>query len=267
MPLSIANRPDEAQARAVIGAALEAGVNLIDSADCYCLNDGDYGHSERLISAVLRERGGEVLVSTKGGVVRPGGEWWADGRPEHLREACERSLRNLGVETIDLYYLHAPDPAVVFEDSVGELTRLREAGKIRHIGLSNVNAVHLERALAITPVAAVQNRCNLLDREDLRNQLVGFCARHGVGYVAYAPVGGHNGHQRLCECETLKAVADRHGCGVHGIALAWLLSRGEHLVAIPGASRPESIRASVAAATIELSGDDLAQLASIPEWV
>ncbi len=268
MPLSLADRPEEGRAREVIAAALAEGIDFIDTADCYCRDDGDYGHNERLIASVLREqsRTGDVAVATKGGVTRPGGDWLPDGRPQHLRAACEASLRNLGVEAIELYYLHAPDPRVPFEDSVGELARLREEGKIRRLGLSNVDAGQLEAALAIAPVAAVQNRCNILEKGDLNNGLVALCAREGIAYVAYSPAGGHNGHVRLGQVEALNDAADRHGVGNHSIALAWLLAQDDTIIPIAGASRPESVRASAAAARLRLDEDELEQLGAIPDW-
>ena len=146
MPLSIQGRPDEARALRVIHAAIDAGMTWIDTADVYCHDDGDIGHNERLIARALSELGsaaGEVLVATKGGLERPGGDWTVNGRPEHLRQACERSLRALGTESIALYQVHAPDPQVSWADTVGEAARLREEGKVLHVGISNVTAEEL----------------------------------------------------------------------------------------------------------------------------
>lgn len=262
MPLSLADRPSEDRARAVLAAALEAGVELIDTADAYCIDDGDTGHNERLIAAFLREHAAtdRIVVATKGGLTRPGGDWASDARPEHLRAACEASLKRLGVAAIRLYQLHAPDPDVPFEDSVGELARLREAGKIEHVGLSNVDADEVRRALDIVPVVSVQNRCNILDRSDLASGFVDFCAAQGITYIAYAPVGGHNGHARLSDIGDLAEVARRHGASIYRTALAWLLAQGEHIVPIPGASRVESIRDSTAAPGLALDAEDLARL-------
>jgi len=261
MPLSLRDRPAAAQAREVLHAALDAGVELIDTADSYCIDDTDTGHNETLIAGVLRERGRtDVVVATKGGIIRPHGEWVTDARPQHLRAACEASLRRLGVDRIRLYQLHAPDRRVPFEESVGELARLRDEGKIEHVGLSNVSEEHVRRARAVVPVVSVQNRCNVLDNGDVASGFVDFCAREGLSYIAYAPVGGHNGHRRLPEVPALAAVAERVGSTAHGVALAWLLSKGSHILPIPGASRPESIRASAAAARLELGAEDLARL-------
>jgi len=175
MHLSIDGRPSEAQGIRVLHAALDAGVTLIDTADVYCLNQHDIGHNERLIAAALASwpgaRGG-VTVATKGGVVRPGGRWESDARPAQLRAACDRSLLALGIERIDVYQLHAPDPRVPFAESVGELARLREQGKVRWVGLSNVSVAQIREAQAIAPVTSVQNRLNPFFREALYGGVV-----------------------------------------------------------------------------------------------
>ena len=161
MPLSIDGRPTEAEAIRVIHASLDAGVTFIDTADVYCLDHTDIGHNERLIAKALRERSGsgEIIVATKGGLERPGGEWTTNGRPEHLRRACEASLRALGLDAITLYQLHAPCDESL-EESVGELSRLQEEGKIQHIGLSNVDVDQITQAQSIAPIVSIQNRRN-----------------------------------------------------------------------------------------------------------
>jgi aryl-alcohol dehydrogenase-like predicted oxidoreductase len=196
MPLSIQNRPDERTALAVITAFLGDGGNFIDTAISYCLDDNDFGHNERLISRALRALPRtDVIVATKGGLTRPNGRWEVDCSPTWLRRCCEQSARDLG-EPIALYYLHAVDPAVPLADSVGELVRLRDEGKIAAIGLSNVDARQLDEALRLTPVAAVQNRCSVLDRRDFDSGLVDRCRDLGIAYVPYSPVGGHWRHTR-----------------------------------------------------------------------
>src|SRR5215207_3185502 len=158
MPLSIQNRPDERTALAVIEAFLAGGGDFIDTASSYCLDDSDFGHNERLIAQALRRaKRSDVVVATKGGLTRPGGRWEVDGSPAWLRHCCDQSVQNLGAP-IPLYYLHAVDPAVPLVDSVGELARLRDEGKIASVGLSNVDSRQLDEALRVTPIAAVQNR-------------------------------------------------------------------------------------------------------------
>ena len=260
MPLSIQGRPDERTALAVIEAFVAGGGDFIDTAISYCLDDTDFGHNERLIAKALKAvKRTDVVVATKGGLTRPGGRWEVDASPRWLRECCEASVRNLG-GPIRLYYLHAVDRAVPLADSVGELVRLKDEGKIVHIGLSNVSAHELDEALKLTPVAAVQNRCNLFDRRDFDNGLVEHCRKRGVAYVPYSPVGGHWGHRGVGQDSTLKHVAAKHGASPYQIALAWLLARGEHIVPIPGASKIASATSSLAATRVALAADDLAAL-------
>ena len=202
MHLSLEERPPEAQGIDVIRAALDAGVRLIDTADVYCRSDDDIGHNERLVAEALRGWRGErssVLVATKGGLTRPGGRWERDGRPEHLRAACERSLLALGVDRIALYQLHAPDPAVPFEESVGALAELRREGKIQWVGLSNVSVAEIRAAQAIVPIASVQNRLNPFFREALADGVVRYCAEQGIGFLAYSPTGGGRLTRKLPE--------------------------------------------------------------------
>lgn len=267
MPLSIHGRPGAEQADAVVRSAVDAGVTFIDTANVYCLNDADIGHNERLLARSLKAvaRRTDIVVATKGGLTRPRGSWQSDARPDSLRQACERSLRDLGVDCITLYQLHAPDSKVPFEDSVGALAHLREEGKIRHVGLSNVGRNEIERAAALVPVTSVQNRCNVIDQGDVRSGLVEFCAERGITYIPYSPVGGHHGHARLAKQPKLARIAERHHASVYALALAWLLAQGPHVLPIPGASRVESIRDSVRAPGIVLSADDLTELGRLPE--
>ena len=170
MPLSLEGRPEEPQAVRVIHAALDAGMTWIDTADVYCHDDEDIGHNERLIATALSQLGAaaeKVLVATKGGLERPGGDWTVNAHPKHLRMACERSLKALGTEVISLYQVHAPDPEVAWTDSVGEASRLQEEGKVLHVGISNVDAAQLAEAQGVCAIASVQNRCNPFDHRDL----------------------------------------------------------------------------------------------------
>jgi aryl-alcohol dehydrogenase-like predicted oxidoreductase len=263
MPLSLARRPDEASAIRVIHAALDAGITLIDTADVYCLDDADIGHNEQLIARALREWGGrreEIVVATKGGCERPGGGWTVNGRPEHLRAACEHSLAALGVDTIDLCQLHAPDPAVPFEESVAALDALKREGKIRHIGLSNVGVAEIEAARHLVEVVTVQNRCNPFERNSYREGVVDYCERNGIAFLPHSPVGGHLGHPRTSKDPTLVRIAQRRGATPYQVALAWLLSTSPVVIPIPGATRVESVRSSAAAADLTLDDHDLAQL-------
>ena len=267
MPLSIQQRPERKQAKAVIGAALDAGVDFIDTADAYCLDDGDIGHNEQLIAEVLREKSARgVMVATKGGCIRPAGRWDVDGRPERLRAACEKSLAALQVEAIDLYQLHAPDPKVAFVDSVGALARLREEGRIKHVGLSNVSESELDCAQEIVPVTSVQNRCNPFFKRDLNNGLIAHCGRQGVSYIAYSPLGGSRRYLSLPRMPLLQEVAQQLSTSVFCVTLSWLLHLGEHVIPIPGASRRGSILDSVQASTLSLTPQVIEQVNQLPDF-
>lgn len=262
MPLSLAGRPLESESIRVIHAALEAGVTLIDTADVYCIDDHDIGHNEKLIAAALAQwpRRREVVVATKGGLVRPGGAWLTRGNPRHLRSACEASLRALGVDAITLYQLHAPDDDVPLEESVGALADLRREGKIIHIGLSNVGVAEIRRAQAIAPIVSVQNRCSVFDRQDFRAGVIDHCAAEGLAYLAYSPVGGSRGKGRIAQDPVLQAVASALGVSPYRVALAWLLAASPAILPIPGASRSESALDSAAAVQLRLDDAALARL-------
>jgi aryl-alcohol dehydrogenase-like predicted oxidoreductase len=261
MHLSLQERPPQAESLRVIRAALDGGVRLIDTADVYCLDDSDIGHNERLVADALRGWNGprgDVLVATKGGLTRPGGSWERDGRPEHLRAACERSLRALGVERIALYQLHAPDPAVPFEESVGALADLRREGKIQWVGLSNVSVPQIRAAERIVPIASVQNRLNPFFREALADGVVRYCEQGGIGFLAYSPTGGGRLNRKLPQHPALRTMAERLGVSAHALVLAWVLSRSSAVIVIPSARRVEHALDSVGAGVLELSAEDLA---------
>lgn len=260
MPLSIKGRPGEEQGIAVIQAALDAGVTLIDTADAYCLDQRDAGANERLVAKALDTWSGDrhsIIVATKGGFTRPGGAWERDGRPEQLRQACERSLRALGVERIDFYQFHAPDPRVPFADSVGTLARLQEEGKVRWIGLSNASVAEIQQAQQLVEVVTVQNRLNPFFREALETGVVKYCADNGIGFLAYSPVGGGRLNRKLPDHDVTARIARRHGASAHAVVLAWVLSRSDNVIVIPGARTVEHARDSAGAAELVLAEEDL----------
>ena len=263
MHLSIAGRPDEATALRVIHAALDAGATILDTADVYCLDDSDLGHNERLLAKALRTWGGRrdgVVVATKGGMTRPGGRWERNGRPEHLRRACERSLKALGTERIDLYQLHAPDPEVALTESVGALVELQRAGKIRWIGVSNVTVPDIEAAARLTPLVAVQNRLNPFFREALSGGVVAECARRGLGFLAYSPVGGGRLNKKLPDHPVLQSIARHHDISSHAVVLAWVLAQGDTVIAIPSARSTAHAADSLTATDVQLSAAELAAI-------
>lgn len=263
MHLSIQERPPEEQGVRVIHAALDAGVTLIDTADVYCLDDREIGHNERLIARALRSYGGkrqQVIVATKGGMARPGGRWVTAGRPEQLRAACERSLKALGVEQIDLYQLHTPDQAVPLAESVGALAELRQEGKIRRVGLSNVSVAEIREAEAIVPVTSVQNRLNPFFREALAEGVVEYCTRQGIGFLAYSPIGGGRLNRKLPVHPILRPMATRLGVSPHVLVLAWVLARSPAVIVIPSARTVEHAVDSTTAADLRLSEADLSAI-------
>jgi len=263
MPMSLAGRPAKSEAIKVIHASLRAGVTLIDTADVYCLDHSEIGHNERLIAEALAQWSGDApLVATKGGLTRPGGAWVTDAHPRRIKLACDASLKALKVPAIALYQLHSVDDVVPLEDSVGALAELRRAGKILHIGLSNVSAQQIRRAQQVAPIVSVQNRCSVFDRRDFSNGVIALCEAERLAYLAYSPVGGSRGKGRVEGDPALKAVAARRGVSTFQVALAWLLARSPVIIPIPGASKITSAIDSAAAGSLALTGEDLAQLAA-----
>jgi aryl-alcohol dehydrogenase-like predicted oxidoreductase len=262
MPLSLAGRPDEAQAVRTIHAALDAGVTLIDTADAYCRDQSDFGHGERLVAKALAAWPGDrdrVLVATKGGHTRPGGAWELDGRPEYLRQACEASLERLGVEAIGLYQFHRPDPKVPFTESAAALAELQAAGKIRLVGLSNVSVDQIRQARELVQVASVQNEFSPRFRRS-EGELT-WCAANRIAFLPWSPLGGiGRGRDLGGRHRAFAEVAEAHGVSPQQVALAWELAKAPVVIPIPGSSRPETILDSAAAASLRLSADELARL-------
>lgn len=263
MPLSVEGRPDEAQAVRVVHAALDAGVTLLDTADAYCLGHDDVGHNERLLARAVATWSGDrdaVVIATKGGHTRPpDGSWALDGSREHLRAACEASLRALGVEAIGLYQFHRPDPQVPWAESVGALEELRAEGKVRLVGVSNADPGQIREAAAITPLAAVQNE--LSPRFRSSEPEVDLCAELGVAFLPWSPLGGMGSAADLGTTHAAFAeVARERGVSPQRVCLAWLLAKSPVVVPIPGARRVESVLDSAAAADLVLTADELARL-------
>ncbi|GGS31984.1 MULTISPECIES: aldo/keto reductase [Actinokineospora] len=257
MPMSIAGRPDRDRAIATIRAAVDAGVTLIDTADAYSLDETDFGHNEELIAEATR--GADVLIATKGGHTRtPGGGWGLDGRPEYLRRACDASLRRLGVERIDLYQFHRPDPAVPVAESVGALAELLDEGKIRMAGVSNFDPDEIRMAHKILGgrLAAVQNQYSPTFQSSAPE--LELCDELGVAFLPWSPLGGISSAGALGGA--FAAVGAELGVSPQRVCLAWMLAKSPVVIPIPGASRPESITDSAAAATVELTPAHIATL-------
>ena len=243
---------DREEARRLLRRVVELGVNLIDTADSY-----GPGVSEELIAEALHPYPDGLVIATKGGLRRTGpGEWPRDASPERLRECCESSLRRLRLERIDVYQLHAPDPRVPLEDSLGALRELQAAGKIRHIGVSNVSAGELERARAIVDVATVQNRYNLADRS--ADDVLEVCERDGIGFIPWFPLATG---ELARPGGPLDQLAPVHDASPGQLALAWLLSRSPVMLPIPGTGSIEHLEENMAAAEIALAADELDRLA------
>jgi aryl-alcohol dehydrogenase-like predicted oxidoreductase len=266
MPMSLEGHPPEEQGVRTIHAAIDAGVNLVDTADAYSVGDRDVGRNERLIARALRGRRDDVHVATKGGHTRvPGGGWELDGRPSYLKAACEASLRALETDRIDLYQYHRPDPEVPYAESVGALKELQDEGKIRWVGISNASAEQIEEAMGIVELAAVQNQLSLEYTTPLDNGEVALCERHGIAFLPWSPLGGiSSAGEAAAGHDPVRAAADAHGVSPQQVALAWLLSLSPGIIPIPGASRPETILDSLRAVELELTQDELRALPRAP---
>ena len=246
---------DAVEARRVLRRAIELGVDFIDTADAYGPEV-----SERLIAEALHPYPRGLVIATKGGLVRPGpGEWVPDGRPEHLREACDSSLRRLKVERIDLYQFHRIDPKVPLEESLGELGRLQTQGKIRHLGVSNFTAEELARAKRVVKVVSVQNRYNVTDRSSA--EVLAVCEREHLAFIPWAPIArGSMDALEAAMNKQLEGLAQKHGVSVFQAALAWLLAKSPAMLPIPGTSSVTHLEEDLAAARIRLSASELASL-------
>jgi aryl-alcohol dehydrogenase-like predicted oxidoreductase len=242
--------PDRGAAKRLLVRAVELGVNFLDTADSYGPEV-----SERIIAEALFPYPAGLVIGTKGGLLRPSrGGWPSDARPEHLRSALDGSLKRLRLERIDLYQLHAPDPKVPFADSVGTLAELQRAGKIRHIGVSNVSVRELEQARRIAPIVSVQNEYNLENRSS--ENVLAACEKAGTAFIPWFPLGAGS----LPRSGKLRRVATRLGATPAQVGLAWLLARSQVMLPIPGTSSIAHLEENTAAAALKLNAGDLAEL-------
>ncbi|MFF8833201.1 aldo/keto reductase [Streptomyces sp. NPDC015131] len=266
MPLSVQGRPDERQAVATLHAALDAGITLIDTADAYHLDAGDPGHNEKLIARALATYGGDtsgVLVATKGGHTRPDGAWALDGRPEYLRRAADASLRRLGVDAIGLYQYHRPDPAVPYEETLGALGELYDAGKVRAVGVSNADPeqIRLAHDMLGERLVAVQNQFSPSYRGSLPE--LELCERLGLAFLPWSPLGGIGGAGELgSRHRAFHEVAGELGVSPQRVCLAWMLALSLCVVPIPGSRRAENVRDCALAAGLALSEAQVARLSA-----
>lgn len=265
MQLSIEGRPDTDRAFATVRAALDAGVTLIDTADAYHIHADEVGHNESLVAAALAAYGGNtsgVLVATKGGHLRPGdGRWTKNGSPDYLKQACEASLKRLGVDAIGLYQFHRPDPTVPYEESVGALKDLLDAGKIRTAGVSNANPEQIRAARDILGdgLVAVQNEFSPRFRSS--EPELDLCDQLGLAFLPWSPFGGAGqAAEAGSRFQAFGDVAGELGVSPHRVILAWMLAKSPRVLPIPGSSRPETILDCVAATQLDLTADQLTRL-------
>jgi pyridoxine 4-dehydrogenase len=245
---------DRAAAIAVLKAALDLGITIVDTADSYGPEV-----SENLIADALYPYPQDLIIATKAGLVRPGpGKWEPDGRPEHLRAAVAGSLRRLRLERIDVLQLHRPDPKVPFEEQIGTLTELQREGKIRHIGLSNVTVAQIEAARGMAPIVSVQNLYNLTDRGS--EDVLEYCTREKIGFIPWFPLATGD----LAQADgPLARIAERLAALPGQVAIAWLLKRSPVMLPIPGTSRAKHLEENVAAAQLKLAPEDMLELDSV----
>jgi aryl-alcohol dehydrogenase-like predicted oxidoreductase len=265
MPLSTKeDRPSPAEAEAVVHAALDAGVTLIDTADAYSRDESEFGHNEELVARALASYGGDtssVLVATKGGHTRRGRDWELDGSPDYLRRACKESLRRLGGEAIGLYQFHRPDPATPWEESMGALRSLADEGLVRMVGISNADIAQIDAARQIVGAAlvSVQNQFSPGYRSSTGE--LEHCAAHGLAWLPWGPFGGVSAAGALdATAPAFAEVAQELGVSVYRVTLAWHLAQADVVLPIPGASRSASIVDSAAAADLSLTPEQLARL-------
>jgi len=246
---------DREECKRVLRRALELGINFIDTADSYGPEV-----SERLIAETLYPYPEELVIATKGGLQRPGpGQWDPDGRPEHLRAACEGSLKRLRVDQIDLYQFHRPDPKVPFEESIGALKALKDEGKIRHLGLSNVTTDQVEQAQKITPIVSVQNRYSVYERSS--EPVLEFCSLEEIAFLPWRPVEAGE----LAATGVVAQIARRNGATPAQVALAWLLGHSPVMLPIPGTSKVTHLEENLGAVGLGLAPAELAELDKIAE--
>jgi aryl-alcohol dehydrogenase-like predicted oxidoreductase len=265
MPMSLRSRPPEQRSIDTIHAALDAGVTFIDTADAYCRDSGDFGHGESLVAKALASYGGdtsEVLVATKGGHTREAnGDWSLNGSPEYIKQACDASLKRLGVEAIGLYQFHRPDPRVDWADSVGAVRDLLDAGKIRYAGVSNATPerIRLSNEILGGRLVSVQNQFSPAFRSS--EPELALCDELGIAFLPWSPFGGISRAGELgSRFAPFARVAKEHDVSPQQVCLAWLLAKSPVVIPIPGSSRPETIRDSAAAVHLTLTAEEIAEL-------
>lgn len=260
MPMSLSSRPPEAQAIEVIHRALDLGVTLIDTADSYCKDESDKHHNEQLIAKALQQYQGDVsnvTVATKGGLMRPNGNWTRNGNPKHLRETIRISFEALGGEKpIDVWQYHSPDPDYTIEESLTPVKEAQAAGLIRFVGVSNFSVDQIKQARDVVEIVSVQNQYNPWYRQPEFDGVLEYCATENLTFLPWSPLGGSRRVKSLEEFPVLTTLAQEKGASVYAVVLAWLRAKSPCIVPIPGASKVASIEDSVNSLNISLSTDE-----------
>jgi aryl-alcohol dehydrogenase-like predicted oxidoreductase len=261
MPMSIANRPSEAQAIAVIHRALDLGITFIDTADSYCLDESDKHHNEKLIHKALSIYPGDVsqvVVATKGGLMRPNGSWTRNGNPAHLRQTIRESFAALGGEKpIDVWQYHAPDPQYTIAESLAPVKEAVEAGLIRFVGVSNFSVEQIKQAQDVVEIVSVQNQYSPWERQPEIDGVLRYCEQEGLTFLPWSPFGGRRRHQNLADISAIAQLAKTKGVSVYNIVLAWLRSKSPAILPIPGASKVASVEDSARAVNVTLSESEV----------
>lgn len=264
MPMSLSSRPSESQAIEVIHRALDLGVTLIDTADSYCKDESDKHHNERLIAKALQQYQGDishVIIATKGGLMRPNGDWTRNGNPDHLRETIRTSFEALGGEKpISLWQYHAPDPNYTIEESLTPALEAVKAGIIRFVGVSNFSVEQIKRARNVVEIVSVQNQYNPWHRQPEFDGVLEYCENESLTFLPWSPLGGSRRVSRLEDIPALAQLSAEKGVSVYCLVLAWLRAKSPSIVPIPGAKKTASIEDSVLSVDVKLSAEELQQI-------
>lgn len=264
MPMSLSSRPPEAQSIEVIHRALDLGVTLIDTADSYCKDESDKHHNERLIAKALTQYQGDrlkIVIATKGGLMRPNGDWTRNGNPEHLRETIRTSFEALGGnKPIDIWQYHAPDPNYSIEESLKPAKEAVESGLIRFVGVSNFSVDQIKRARDVVDIVSVQNQYNPWHRQPEHDGVLEYCQQENLTFLPWSPLGGSRRVSSLEDIGAIASVAKAKGVSVYAIVLAWVRAKSPCIVPIPGASKVSSIEDSVKSVEVKLSTEEVQQI-------
>ena len=264
MPLSLSGRPNEADAIAVVHRALDLGVTLLDTADSYCQDETDKHHNERLLCKALQQYKGDtsqVMIATKGGLMRPNGSWTRNGNPDHLRQTIRESFEALGgKQAIALWQYHAPDPEYSISASLAPVREAVDTGLIQYVGVSNFSVAQIRQAREVVDIVSVQNQYNPWCREPEQDGVLAYCEQENLTFLPWSPLGGSRRVKSLPEIQAIAQLAETKGVSVYCLILAWLRAKSPCVVPIPGASKIGSIEDSVKAANVSLSAIEVEQI-------